>query len=256
MHAKVKQAARAIVPKRFEGWSIEVAMRYLPLVRQATKLGYQDQITEIGSGEVGATPYLRRRLTGVDQGFSAGNPLMEQVEASVLDLQFRDRSRPYVLSTDMLEHIPPGVRQQAVDELVRVARDYLVVAVPAGRPSEEQDRRLDQAYMKAHGQRFDFLIEHVDNGLPSQDDLDRYLRTALAKHDRPADIAYVWNSNLALRYVLMRCWISGTLAAKALLQLLIFAHPLLSRANFGTCYRLAATVHFLDGPTATGSASS
>lgn len=219
-------------------------MRYLPLVRQAKALGYEDRITEVGSGDLGITPYLRRRVVGVDQGFTQPNPLMEQIEGSVLSLPFEDRSRPYVLSTDMLEHIPPDVRQPAIDEMVRVARDYLVMATPTGKPAEDQDRELDAAFLRLRGERFPFLVEHVDNGLPRPEQIDDAIRTALAKHGREGTVTYSWNTNLTLRSGLMRLWMRGGLVGSSASRLLCLTAPLLSRAHFGTCYRLVATVRF------------
>lgn len=245
MDKLIRRVAVRLWPDRYRNWSIEVALRYLPLARQIRSAGYEHDVTEIGSGDLGITPYLRRKVVGVDRGFTRPNLLMDRLEASVLNLPFQDASQPCVLTTDMLEHLPPGVRSKAVDELVRVTRNYLVVAVPAGLRAEQQDQELDRLYERLHGSRHPFLIEHVDNGLPRLGEIDEYVRGALARSGRRAEVDYRWNTNLLLRARLMSLWIHGGVLGTGMGLMLSFLHPVLSRVNVGCCYRVVATIRFV-----------
>jgi GT2 family glycosyltransferase len=227
----------------YRAWTIEVAMRYMPVVRLARRFGNPTDLTEIGSGGTGIAPYLGLRMIGVDQDFGEhSSPLMTKVMSSVLALPFADGSRRNVVSIDMLEHVPPSVREQAVDELVRVAGDLLIVAVPSGGGAAAQDLELDQLYLQRHGENYPFLSEHVAYGLPSQSELDFAIRRAMDRHGRTGDLTYSWNTNLRLRKLLMRVWVDDRPLARAVLVFADYLHPLMTRLHIGRCYRLIAVV--------------
>ena len=88
-------------------WNPDIAMRYLPIIEIIEAHDLSDEVTEIGSGSAGMAPYLRRPFTGLDTDFRRStHPLMTPISASVLDTGFASASRPCVVSTDMLEHVP------------------------------------------------------------------------------------------------------------------------------------------------------
>jgi hypothetical protein len=229
----------------YRWWNIEVAMRYLPIVRIVQRAGLSKDVIEIGSGGVGIAPYLGRPVVGVDQEFGEWRaPLMTHVFGSALELPFRDGSCGCVVSVDMLEHLPADVRDQAIDELVRVTSTMLVIAVPSGWRASDQDRTLDERYLRAHGERYRFLTEHLENGLPNRADLEESIQRALTRHHRSAHITYRWNTNLVTRSLLMRLWIRDSTATRGALMAANYLHHILSRANFGRCYRLIVSLHF------------
>ena len=234
-----------VLAGRYRAWTIEVAMRYLPVIRLAGRFGDLGDLTEIGSGGTGIAPYLGLRMIGVDRDFGEySSPLMTKVMSSVLALPFADGSRRNVVSVDMLEHVPPGVREQAVDELVRVAGDLLILAVPSGRQAAAQDLEVDQLYLQRHGEKYPFLSEHVEYGLPSQSELDFAITRAMSRHGRTGDVTYSWNTNLRLWKLLMRVWVDDRPLARAVLVFANYLHPLLTRLHIGQCYRLIALVRF------------
>jgi hypothetical protein len=220
-------------------------MRYLPIVRLVRAEGLSDEVTEIGSGGVGIAPYLGRPVVGVDTDFGEWQaPLMTLVKGSALALPFADGSRRCVISADMLEHLPSHARDCAIREMVRVTSALLVIAVPSGPGAVDQDRMLDRKYLLRRHERYGFLVEHLDHGLPTGDDLDISLREAFAYHQRRASVSYEWNTNLLIRSLLMRVWIRGTKLSRALLMCANYLHPILSRWHLGHCYRLVATIRF------------
>jgi len=245
-----KQRVARVLAGPYRWWNIEVAMRYLPIVRLVRAAGLSADVTEIGSGGVGIVPYLGRAAIGVDTDFGEWQaPLMTLVKGSVLALPFADGSRRCVISADMLEHLPGHLRDRAIREMVRVSSTLLVIAVPSGPRAFDQDRMLDRKYLLCRHERYGFLVEHLDHGLPTRDELDASLREAFVHYHRRASVTYEWNTNLVTRSVLMRTWIRGTAVSRALLMAANYLHPVLSRWHLGRCYRLVATVRFAPEPS-------
>jgi glycosyltransferase involved in cell wall biosynthesis len=240
--SSVRRAVRSLAGP-YRAWTIEVAMRYLPVVRLAERFGDVGDLTEVGSGGTGIAPYLGRPVVGVDQDFGEeSSPLMTQIRSSVLALPFADASRRHVVSVDMLEHVPPQLRGQALEELVRVTGDLLIVAVPSGAGAASQDAFVDELYRQRHGENYPFLSEHVTYGLPSRSQLDVALRQAMTRHGRTGDVSYFWNTNLRVRKLLMRVWVDDRLLARAFLVFANYLHPVITRLHLGRCYRLIAVV--------------
>lgn len=231
----------------YQDWGIEVAMRYLPVAQIARRAGFADDITELGSGSYGITPYLRRKITGVDTNFFEGeNEMVDQIKGSVLDIPFEDASRNCVISVDMLEHIPSALREKAIDEMVRVSKHLAIMAFPYSKPSEDQDRELAEYYARQHAERYLFFDEHLELGLPKEDEVKSWVESALAKHKRQATVTYTPNSNLAVRKWLMKLWIRNNAFNKLVWILLNYLHPLFTRLNAAPCYRLIVTIQFND----------
>jgi hypothetical protein len=236
------RAARLLLGP-FSEWNPDMAMRYLPLVRLIRRHGLERDVTDVGSGSAGIAPYLRGRITGVDTSFlPKAHRLVDPVERSVLDTGFPARSRPCVISVDMLEHLPPAVREPAVRELVRIARDLLIVAAPAGRAAADQDARLCERFKRRRGATFRFLEEHLEHGLPSEAGLRAMVEEALAAEGRSGTVTSFGNSNLRVRELVTRRWIDRRLPDKVAWVALTWLSPLLARCNWGVTYRHVVVV--------------
>jgi SAM-dependent methyltransferase len=93
-------------------------------------------------------------------------------------LPFPDGAFSGATSCDVLEHVPPDGREGHVAELLRVARERVVICFPAWSPEKEAaERRLHRALAEL-GVRFDFLDEHLEHGLPRGDDVVAAVRAA------------------------------------------------------------------------------
>ncbi len=181
----------------FNRWHPEVAIRYLPIVREIRKLR-QPTVLEIGSGGLGVAPYLGRQVTGVDTSFALPfHPLLKRVVGSGTKIPFPDLSFDVVIAVDVLEHVKPADRAKVISEMRRVAKREIIVAVPTGEPAAEQDRELNETYRKIYGQTFPFLDEQLGFGLPTKEEIKK----AMGDNVRVEN-----NEPLVLRDFLMRGW--------------------------------------------------
>jgi hypothetical protein len=186
----------------FYRWHPQLYLRYAPIVSYIAKLNLaRPKILEVGSGSLGIGPYLKRELVGIDIDFSGPDwPQMTKVIATGKSLPFRNKSFDIVICTDTLEHIPPHLRQRVTAELLRVTRNDLILAFPAGNLAAKQDRQLDRLYRRRFGQPFPFLTEHIRYGLPDTNQVKTWLK--------PARITTFSAHNLKLRRWFMSGWMT------------------------------------------------
>lgn len=93
---------------------------------------------------------------------------------SGLALPFAGSSFSVVVSIDTLEHLPPASRLPFLQECLRVARRYVLVAAPLGSTGHREcEKRLDSLYRSVHGRPHAYLSEHIRHGLPDVAELDR-----------------------------------------------------------------------------------
>ena len=125
---------------------------------------------EVGCGSWGlAAWHPRLSVIGVDMRFAEARVAnLIPLVADATRLPFPDGAFEAVVSSDMLEHIPPVNRRAAVEELIRVASRILVLGVPVGARAARQDQEMAD-YQRRRGETVDPMIaEHVENGLPTR----------------------------------------------------------------------------------------
>ena len=202
-------------------WHPELALRYLPMVeyikhRQTYQkrpgLSRKDQafsVLEVGSGGLGIAPYLKIPVTGVDVKFETPfHPQLIRVIGKAEKLDFADKSFDVVISSDMLEHLPPKKRQEVIYEMIRVAKSGVIVGVPCGAQSSQQDMEFRQEYLKIHKKEFPFLSEQVEYGLPGETDIISYINKSSKKLDKKIQLKVLGNENMRTRKFLMTGWMS------------------------------------------------
>jgi SAM-dependent methyltransferase len=90
-------------------------------------------ILDVGCGNGALTRHLAQeyQVYGVDGSFVPLKQTKVPKSQGFADyLPFASHSVDLVLSSEMLEHLPDAVLQQAVTELARVTRDWLLITVP------------------------------------------------------------------------------------------------------------------------------
>ena len=87
-------------------------------------------------------------------------------------LPFDDRSFDAATSVDVVEHLERPLRSAHVQELTRVARRRVVLSCPLGTDDHAAaERSLAEWHAATIGVRHRFLDEHVERGLPTEQEL-------------------------------------------------------------------------------------
>lgn len=224
----------------WERWHPEVALRYLPLVEEIKKLPPNSAVLEVGSGGLGIAPYLKKKVDGLDIDFSPPyHHLLNRIKGSAVNLPFNNNSYDVVLSVDLLEHIKPQFRRKAIAEMLRVSKNKVLLAVPAGSESQKQDEKFDKFYQEKYGQRYRFLQEQVSYGLPDMEEIKLYLKESAPLLNKKIIINIIANENLKLREFLMKGWLSSNLLMNIFFRkILLLAIPLMSHLNHQPVYRI------------------
>ncbi|MBI2029516.1 class I SAM-dependent methyltransferase [Candidatus Gottesmanbacteria bacterium] len=226
--------------KQLWRWHPKVALRYLPIVNRIRNLHLEDKpILEIGSGSLGITPYLAKRVTGLDIDFSGpSSDLLTYVYGSVLKIPFNNNAFDTVLMVDVLEHIPPKNRKKAIQEAVRVAKKFLVIAVPEGRLSESEDKELSEYYKSVFLKEFPFYKEHLEFGLPKKEEIVNMVNLACKSYSKRATIRVEGNVNMKLHNFLMKGWMTNNIFIDLIFRkLMLLFIPIFTRLNQEPVYR-------------------
>jgi SAM-dependent methyltransferase len=219
--------------------NLDVELRYRAVARLIrSELQQGTRILETGAGAVSIGGYLGCRSMAVDTTFDTEcNKHTDRVQASVVRLPFPDKSWDIVVSIDMLEHIPPDCRTQALREMIRVTRRMLVLAVPVGEAAFQQDIELHDYYIAKHGEPHRFTREHVEFGLPKLAETSESLATAAERTGRKLHLDVRPNLNIGFRSSFMKLALHKSFLARAM-YVAMFPLALLGPVfDQGICYR-------------------
>lgn len=247
MNLNAELKIRSFFNKYFYRQHPEAALRYLPVVSEIKKAKLENvRILEIGSGSLGITPYLNKQIEGIDIDFSG--PQTDQlvkINGSAINLQFRKNSYDVTISVDVIEHIPAGLREKAIFDMLKITKKMALIVVPIGEDAENQDKELHLHWKKIFSDKNQFLEEHVQNGLPKTDEILVYIDRSLRRLGKSAKTRSYPNLNLRIRKFLMLTWITKNkyLYYFYLKGLLLFI-PVLRFCNFGKTYRRVFVIEF------------
>ena len=247
MNSQIEENLKQFFNKHFWAQHPEAALRYSPVVKEIKKRKLENsKILEIGSGSLGITPYLKTKIDAIDIDFSGPkSEFITKIKTRGEVLPFKANSYDVSISVDVLEHIPPKSREKAVFEMLRVTKKLVIIVVPCGEDSEEQDKQLHKHWNKIINTKNQFLDEHVKNGLPTIDEILVYIDKSKRSLGKSAQIKSYTNLNLFVRNILMRTWITKNkyiyyLYMKGYLLIV----PILKYCNFGTTYRRVFVIEF------------
>jgi SAM-dependent methyltransferase len=146
--------------------SLDTSERHAVVARLA---GSPSSLLDVGGSPGGLAAFLPRTRVTVANVEPPADVLLGGVE-----LPFPDASFDVVTSLDVLEHLPREQRPRHLEELVRVARRRVVVCCPLGTPEHEaSEQALAAWYRKMTGTGHRFLEEHLERGLPTEQELRR-----------------------------------------------------------------------------------
>lgn len=179
-------------------------------------------LLDVGSGSQGIKALLPEgwAVTALDADFEDYAPTREahclapyQQLGDVRGMSFRERSFDVTIAIDLLEHLAPEDRVQAISEICRVTRRRAVIACPAGNAALEGDRRVADRFTAAGRTKPGWLTEHLENGFPTADQVTAAAQpfggvTVLPNENVHAHERLVWAENQALPAVALRlaCW--------------------------------------------------
>jgi Methyltransferase domain len=145
------------------------AVRYYPILSVLKSEGLLEEglVLEIGSGPIGIGGFRKIPFIGCDLSFAfKPKSPMFPIKASATQLPFADRMFDVVIASDVLEHVPPSLREQVIAEAVRVANKLVIFAFPSGEAAWVSDRELLATYRKINRPAPEWLTEHMEAPFP------------------------------------------------------------------------------------------
>lgn len=121
------------------------------------------------------------------------------IEGDGCDIPLEDNAFDWLVSGDVLEHIPEELRTKFIDEQIRVAKRGAMIVAPFYSPEAEQaEKNANQSYViLSDGKEHPWLTEHLAIGLPRPDRVEVHL----AKTSVPFHVLY--NNDVLLWSVIM-----------------------------------------------------
>lgn len=230
--------------KKYPNWDISNALRYLPIVddiKSSFKKG--SKILDIGSGDYGINVYMGNGFNLVGTDIENGkNEKFKVIKASVVDLPFENESFDVVVSVDMVEHLLPEDRKKAISEMIRVAKDRAYITFPSGKDSEVVDRILYKYYKFTHKKELPFLNEHIEYGLPSPSEIEKYIISSGIKKGQNVSFQKKLNTNIFLWVYMLFLGFSEKKLLTNIYHKLLFFLPILRIMNFWPTYRITYIV--------------
>lgn len=232
-------------------------MRYMPIARLLEQEWRgKEKILEVGSGPKGIKVYFPDKVViAVDVHFERRDGLTPSgffpVRARAESLPFRDGAFPFVVCVDVLEHIRPETREEAIRELVRVASKKVYLAFPVRETYDPWERRLSQVYMLCRKDVPGWMREHIENGLPEEKVVTKFLSDngviseVVPNENNALHFAimlvdeFIWPGNRLGEVIAPRRWqFTQHILIDNLLRVVFFGFRYLPRvANFGTTVR-------------------
>jgi O-antigen biosynthesis protein len=106
------------------------------------------------------------------------------IKADGCDLPFENDSFDWIVSADVLEHIPENNRNIFIDEQYRVCKYGFIVAAPFhSQIVVDAEISINNRFNELFGTDHPWLIEHIQNGLPDISFLTEYARKNKIKVD-------------------------------------------------------------------------
>lgn len=169
-------------------------VRYQPVVAFLERLPASSAVLEVGSGAVGLGCLYGDSFVGCDVEFGGPpRPRLQPVIASALQLPFADRAFPAVVCLDVLEHVPPSQREALLGELVRVARQTVILAFPRGDGARRADASLARCYHVLRRTQPDWLPEHLTWPLPSRREVEMLLDSSSLSYTQQDNTLWPWH---------------------------------------------------------------
>ncbi len=241
---------KVILKKIYFWMDREHAIRYTAVLKELRKGNYAD-ILEVGSGPLGLSRFISRKIVGVDLDMSGPHhQYFSLVGASVTALPFKEKAFDFVVSLDMLEHLPLEQRPLAVLELLRVARKKIILGLPCGdkarwieaKALEANNKTLNQAKLSSDEkkvllERVRFLADHVRYGLPYKEEIETYFQQAAIVLNCRYKLRIIENESIYVWFFSIASRMPQSYLRFIRILICIIFFPILARLEWPACYR-------------------
>lgn len=90
---------------------------------------------------------------------------------------YKDSSFDIVVSSDVYEHVPASEREYFISELLRVSKNFVILGAPFdSKDVNDAEMKACNYFKKITGEPHPWLLEHIENGLPSSEKLENFLK--------------------------------------------------------------------------------
>lgn len=96
-------------------------------------------------------------------------------------IPFENNSFDCVCAIDVLEHIPKKDREKFIEKLTNIASHVVILSFPIGTDEHINYEQQTLEWLKARNQKVTYLEEHIKNGLPQIDEINKLLRNRNSK---------------------------------------------------------------------------
>ena len=146
-----------------------------------------DAVLEVGGGVAGIAQFSAERVTGCDPYFLPRRgtradwqgrkplPNILPIGGMATRIPLPTNHFPFVVSSDMLEHLPKHQRRTAIREMLRVSSRYVVLNFPSGSAAAQWERRLFAWGKSLTGKEHRWIKEHLAYGLPTEPEVTKFL---------------------------------------------------------------------------------
>jgi len=202
--------------------------------------GKELSLLDVGSNGPGFASYnyfnnvsqVNLDIVAADDAVQAHYPKVRFIQYSGERIPFEDNSFDFVICVDVLEHVAPEHRQHFIREVIRTSRKAIIFVFPV-KSSERWEKFLSAITF----QKIKFLQEHIDFGLPSEEDFYRIVENL------PGVVVRGERGNIHIWF-----WIPIKLAASLIYRIiknhgfliykgfLLYKNTLAKCVNLGQCY--------------------
>ncbi len=165
-------------------------------------------------------------------------------KGSILSLPFADRSYSIAASVDVLEHMPPDIRVEAISELIRVASEAIILAFPCGPDARKIDEDFAAELARVNKPEPEWLSEHLESPYPELSTMLSVVEAEAKKHNKSVEIKVTYSERINVTKILRRVAARSNKLFVLANLLAGIAQPIISRTNKQNSYRVILLAEF------------
>lgn len=97
---------------------------------------------------------------------------------------FEENEFDYVIALDVIEHVKNSDRKKLIDNIVKISKNGFILSFPQGHVNNEfLEKRLKSFFGYVKNMEMPWNAEHIENGLPSLEDVKIYFKDYDLKYD-------------------------------------------------------------------------